>query len=92
MVLLVIANPRGWLFTEIAREPWTVFGLFTTANSVSNTVSAGEVLFSLIAYTAIYAVLMVIMISLMKKFAARSVNEIEIEDHEAVEDNILSKA
>ena len=46
----------------------------------------------LIAYTAIYAVLMVIMISLMKKFAVRSVNEIEIEDHEAVEDNILSKA
>ncbi|MBK6912605.1 MAG: cytochrome ubiquinol oxidase subunit I [Ignavibacteriales bacterium] len=92
MLLPVIANTTGWLFTEIARQPWTVFGLFTTANSVSNTVSAGEVLFSLIAYTAIYAVLMVIMISLMKKFATRNVNEIEIEDHEAVEDKIFSKA
>jgi cytochrome d ubiquinol oxidase subunit I len=92
MFLPVIANTTGWIFTEIARQPWTVFGLFTTANSVSNTVSAGEVLFSLIAYTAIYAVLMVIMISLMKKFATRTANEIEIEDHEAVEDKIFSKA
>lgn len=92
MLLPVMANTTGWLFTEIARQPWSVFGLFTTANSVSNTVSAGEVLFSLIAYTAIYAVLMVIMISLMKKYASRNVNEIEIEDHEAIEDKILSKA
>jgi cytochrome d ubiquinol oxidase subunit I len=91
MLLPVIANTTGWLFTEIARQPWTVFGLFQTADSVSNTVSAGEVLFSLISYTLIYAILMVIMISLMKKFAKRTVEEIDVDDHNFEEDKILSK-
>ncbi|MFZ2324887.1 MAG: cytochrome ubiquinol oxidase subunit I [Ignavibacteriaceae bacterium] len=91
MLLPFLANTTGWLFTELARQPWTVFGLFTTANSVSNTVSAGEVLFSLIAYTAIYATLMVIMIGLFKKYATRDVDEIENDEHEI--DNLnLSKA
>jgi cytochrome d ubiquinol oxidase subunit I len=91
MLLPVIANTTGWLFTEIARQPWTVFGLFQTADSVSNTVSAGEVLFSLISYTLIYAILMVIMISLMKKFAKRTAEEIDVDDHNFEEDKILSK-
>lgn len=91
MVLPWVANTTGWIFTEIARQPWTVFGLFKTADSVSNTVSAGEVAFSLIAYTLIYAVLMVIMIGLMIKFAKRNVDEIEKEEAE-VDNSVLSKA
>lgn len=91
MVLPWVANTTGWIFTEIARQPWTVFGLFKTADSVSNTVSAGEVAFSLIAYTVIYAVLMVIMIGLMIKFANRNVDEIEKEEAE-VDNSVLSKA
>lgn len=89
MLLPVVANSSGWLFTEIARQPWTVFGLFQTAQSVSNTVSAGEVLFSLIAYTLIYTVLMVIMIKLMIKYASRNVDEIETEE---AEHTVLSNA
>ncbi len=91
VLLPVIANTTGWLFTEIARQPWTVFGLFKTADSVSNTVSAGEVLFSLIAYTVLYAVLMIIMISLIKKYASKDVDEIEKEEAE-VDNSVLSKA
>ncbi|MDF1612182.1 cytochrome ubiquinol oxidase subunit I [Stygiobacter electus] len=91
MVLPWIANTTGWLFTEIARQPWTVFGLFKTADSVSNTVSAGEVGFSLVAYTLIYAVLMIIMIGLMKKYATRDVDEIEKEEKE-IDNSVLSKA
>lgn len=91
MVLPWVANTTGWIFTEIARQPWTVFGLFKTADSVSNTVSAGEVAFSLIAYTLIYAVLMVIMIGLMIKFAKRNVDDIEKEEAE-VDNSVLSKA
>jgi cytochrome d ubiquinol oxidase subunit I len=91
MLLPVIANTTGWLFTEIARQPWTVFGLFKTADSVSNTVSAGEVLFSLIAYTVLYAVLIVVMISLFKKFASRDVEEIDKEES-SIDNSVLSKA
>jgi cytochrome d ubiquinol oxidase subunit I len=90
ILLPFIANTTGWLFTEIARQPWTVYGVFKTADSVSNTVSAGEVLFSMISYTLLYAVLMIVMIKLFIKYADRNVDEIESE--EDVHDNsILSK-
>ncbi|MGV2787502.1 cytochrome ubiquinol oxidase subunit I, partial [Clostridium perfringens] len=56
-----IANTSGWIMTEIGRQPWTVFGLITTENSVSPNVSAGSILFSLIMFTAIYAVLAAVM-------------------------------
>ena len=29
------ANSFGWIFTEMGRQPWAVFGLMTTANAVS---------------------------------------------------------
>ncbi|MBH8583019.1 cytochrome ubiquinol oxidase subunit I [Thermoactinomyces sp. CICC 10735] len=56
-----IANASGWIMTEIGRQPWTVFGHMTTADSVSPGVTAGEVLFSLIAFTAIYTILAIVM-------------------------------
>jgi len=91
MTLPVIANTTGWIFTEIARQPWTVFGLFKTEQSVSISLSSGEVLFSVIAYTLIYAILMVIMIGLMKKYASRKVDGIENEETVS-EQTILNNA
>jgi cytochrome d ubiquinol oxidase subunit I len=69
VVLPHVANATGWLFTEMARQPWIVFGLQRTAEAVSPNVPAGTVLFSLISFTLIYALLMVANIYLMWKFA-----------------------
>ena len=44
----------GWIFTEMGRQPWTVFGLLKTAQSVSPGVTASSVLISLITFTLIY--------------------------------------
>ncbi|TWM90127.1 Cytochrome bd-I ubiquinol oxidase subunit 1 [Bacillus licheniformis] len=69
-----IANTAGWIMTEIGRQPWTVFGILTTAQSVSPNVSAGMLLFSVIAFTAIYLVLALVLVYLfvreIKKGAA----------------------
>ncbi len=92
LLLPVIANTTGWLFTEIARQPWTVFGLIRTEESVSPNVSTGSVLFSVIAYTLIYAILMIIMISLMIKYAKRKPEEIEEDDAESdIPNSVLNK-
>lgn len=64
-----LANATGWIFTEMARQPWIVFGLQKTADAVSPNVSVGEVLFSVVAFTLIYGVLMVANIYLLVKFA-----------------------
>jgi cytochrome bd ubiquinol oxidase subunit I len=58
--LPLFANSFGWIFTEIGRQPWAVFGVMTTAQSVSPTVSTAEALTSLIVLTAVYGVLAVI--------------------------------
>lgn len=62
-----IANTSGWIMTEIGRQPWTVFGLMTTEDSISPSVSAGQVLFSIISFCTIYAILGVIMVYLYVK-------------------------
>jgi len=69
ILLPFLANTFGWIFTEMGRQPWAVYGVLTTAASVSPGVSAGSVLTSLIALTVVYGVLMVIEIGLLVRYA-----------------------
>ena len=69
IALPFIANSTGWIFTEMARQPWVVFGLFKTADGVSKAVSPFEVFLSLVLFTALYAVLIVADVYLLKKYA-----------------------
>jgi cytochrome d ubiquinol oxidase subunit I len=67
-LLPVAANSFGWLFTEMGRQPWVVFGLMTTIHGVSPGVSVGEALTSVLALTVVYAVLAVIEVGLMVRY------------------------
>jgi cytochrome d ubiquinol oxidase subunit I len=67
--LPMIASATGWIFTEVGRQPWTVFGVLQTKNSVSPTVTQGEVLFSLIVFTLVYSILTWIEFTLLRKYA-----------------------
>jgi cytochrome d ubiquinol oxidase subunit I len=63
--LPIAANAFGWLFTEMGRQPWAVFGIMTTASGVSPGVGAGYVAASMLAFILVYAVLIVIEVRLM---------------------------
>jgi cytochrome d ubiquinol oxidase subunit I len=52
-----IASATGWVFTEMGRQPWAVFGLLKTDVANSPSVSAAEVWITLIGFTLIYGVL-----------------------------------
>lgn len=69
IALPYIANTAGWIFTEIGRQPWAVFGLMRVEAAVSTAVGAGEVLFTLILFCLLYGALMVADVYLLKKFA-----------------------
>jgi cytochrome d ubiquinol oxidase subunit I len=72
------ANSAGWIFTELGRQPFVVApnptpggidGVFMfTASAVSPGVSAGELLFSVIALAAVYGVLLVVELFLLVRF------------------------
>jgi cytochrome d ubiquinol oxidase subunit I len=76
IALPILASSFGWIFTEMGRQPWAVYGVLTTRQGVS-LVSAGEVLTSLIVLTALYGVLAVVEVGLMLKYAKAGPPEIE---------------
>ena len=49
-----IAVLAGWITTEVGRQPWTIYGLLRTADSVSPSLTGGDVLASLLLYMAVY--------------------------------------
>jgi cytochrome d ubiquinol oxidase subunit I len=70
-LLPLLANSFGWMFTEMGRQPWVVFGLMTTARGVSPSVSAGEVVTSMVVFTLLYGVLAVIEVKLLLTWIER---------------------
>jgi cytochrome d ubiquinol oxidase subunit I len=50
-----VALLAGWFVTETGRQPFTVYGVLRTADSVSPIASAG-VAFSLLAFVAVYLI------------------------------------
>ncbi|MFN8549562.1 MAG: cytochrome ubiquinol oxidase subunit I [Candidatus Eisenbacteria bacterium] len=51
------ANLLGWGAAEIGRQPWTVYGLLRTADSLSKSVGAGQVMTSIVMFGVIYLAL-----------------------------------
>ena len=51
-----IANSLGWMTAELGRQPWLVYGLFRTNQGYSHNVAAGDTIFTLIGFVALYFV------------------------------------
>jgi cytochrome d ubiquinol oxidase subunit I len=66
-ILPHFGNQLGWISAEVGRQPWIVYGLMRTRDGLSKVVSADNVLFSLILFTLIYALLFVLFIFLLDK-------------------------
>jgi cytochrome d ubiquinol oxidase subunit I len=65
--LPLIACQLGWITTEVGRQPWIVYGLLRTSEGYSPTVTAGEVLFSIILFGFIYLLLGTLYVYLVLK-------------------------
>ncbi len=72
-----IMNTCGWLITEFGRQPWTVYGVFTTAQSVSPNVSVASLLTSNIVYFCLFTILAIIMIALVVRYLRKDPDDIE---------------
>ncbi len=71
------ANSWGWIFTEMGRQPWVVYGLMTTENAVSPSVSVTEASTSLIVLTLLYAALAVIEVKLLLTYIRKGADPFE---------------
>jgi len=55
--LPLAACTLGWMAAEVGRQPWIVYGLLRTQDAVSKVVTAGEILFSILMFGVVYALL-----------------------------------
>ncbi|RIV73219.1 cytochrome ubiquinol oxidase subunit I [Flagellimonas aequoris] len=62
-----IANQVGWFAAEMGRQPWVVYGLLRTDEAFSQAVSDNQIMFSLILFFLIYALLFTLFIYLLHK-------------------------
>lgn len=52
-----VAVLAGWTVTEVGRQPWTVYGMLRTADSVSPSLRGTDVMGSLLLYMVVYLIL-----------------------------------
>jgi cytochrome d ubiquinol oxidase subunit I len=67
VLLPQIANQVGWFAAEMGRQPWVVYGQLRTNEAFSQEVSSHQIVFSLIMFTVIYALLLVLFIYMVNK-------------------------
>lgn len=62
-----IANELGWISAEVGRQPWAVYHVIKTSDAVSLVVPSASIIFSIIAFTLIYALLFFSWIFILKR-------------------------
>jgi cytochrome bd ubiquinol oxidase subunit I len=68
VILPQIANQVGWFAAEMGRQPWIVYGHLRTSEGFSQEVSANQIVFSLVLFTVVYTLLLLLFLySLNKK-------------------------
>lgn len=81
----LLAMSVGWVFTEMGRQPWIVFGLMRTEDGVSPGVSGIEILISLIAFTLLYGILAVVEFRLILRAVQKGPDDAPEADSESGE-------
>lgn len=76
-LLPLVSNSFGWMFTEMGRQPWVVFGLMKTSAGVSPSTSVAEVATSLIGFTLLYGVLAIIEVRLLLRYVKAGLPELD---------------
>jgi len=66
-----LANSSGWILTEVGRQPWVIYGYLKTSDAVSPNLTVNMVWLSVIGFTLVYGVLMVVDIYLLAKYARK---------------------
>lgn len=59
------SNQLGWIVAEVGRQPWTVWNLLRTEHSFSPSVTAGQVLQSVILFGLVYVGLLLVWLYVM---------------------------
>ncbi|MEU1695771.1 cytochrome ubiquinol oxidase subunit I [Streptomyces hirsutus] len=71
LVLPYVSNVSGWIFREVGRQPWAVYGVLKTEDAVTPGLGFGTVLTSLLVFGALVVGLLIVDWALLLRFARR---------------------
>lgn len=70
-----VAMLAGWVFREVGRQPWMVYGVLKTRDALSPGVGSGAITVSFVAFSVLFAVLFAVLFGvnawLLARFARR---------------------
>jgi cytochrome d ubiquinol oxidase subunit I len=75
-----LAVLAGWTTTEVGRQPWRVFGLLRTADSVSPSLTGWNVVVSLAGYVLAYAIIFPSGWLVASRIVRRGIGPVSMED------------
>jgi cytochrome d ubiquinol oxidase subunit I len=87
-----LANQFGWFAAEMGRQPWVVYGLLRTSDALSASVQANQVLFSLIMFFLVYALLFALFIYMLNKKIKNGPSEDQLQDHRSRHEEMAEAA
>lgn len=67
VLLPQLANQAGWFTAELGRQPWVVYGMLRTSDALSKSVTAHQIVFSLILFTIVYTGLFALFLFLLNR-------------------------
>jgi len=70
--LPIITNILGWTTAEVGRQPWAVYRVLKTADAASAIVPSQHILATTIAFSALYAVVLVVWIFIVRYLALKN--------------------
>jgi cytochrome bd ubiquinol oxidase subunit I len=80
-----LAVLAGWTVTEVGRQPWTVYGLLRTADSVSPSLTGFDVLLSLIGYGIVYLIMFPFGLGLMARIVRNGPAEAALDEEDMLD-------
>jgi cytochrome d ubiquinol oxidase subunit I len=67
ILMAQVATQAGWFTAEMGRQPWVVYGVLQTSRATSTAVKAPQVLLSIILFTLVYLMLLVLFLYLLAR-------------------------
>ena len=72
-----IANQAGWVAAEMGRYPWIVYGLLRISDGLSKSVTANQILGSLIMFSLLYFLLFIVFLYLLNEKFKHGPDDVE---------------
>ena len=86
-----VAVIAGWTTTEVGRQPWTVYGLVRTADSVPPSLTGSDVLLSLLGYMAVYLIIFPAGVMVMARIVQKGPAAVAPADESPIESGRASR-